>query len=709
MMNKRLEVLAPAGSMESLTAAVYAGADAVYLGGTQFSARANAQNFDTGALKKAADFCRIRGVKLYLTVNTLLKDGELPESMDFIGYLCTLPVDAVIIQDTGLLRLIRRCAPELSVHASTQMSVHTPAAARLLSKKGFRRVVLARELSEAEIRAIRQDSDIELEAFVHGALCMSLSGGCYLSALLGGRSGNRGMCAQPCRLPFCVPGGTGHDLSLKDLSLIAQVRRMADAGITSFKIEGRMKRPEYVAAAVAAVRAAVDGEPVPDKLLRDLEAVFSRSGFTAGYFHNKTGRDMFGIRTEQDVKSANKQVLSSLKELYRGERKCVPVRFRLAGDAGLTVAASDGEGNTVTVSVETSPQAGLLSQERCIAQLNKTGGTPFFAEQTAAPEAGVKGSVGELNALRRTVLDELAKKRAEKPSIPYKEPGFLQGLPPPRRAAPPPGIRACFQELHQLGDFARRYDRICLPVTLDEHALQKALLQYGIDQQSVILDLPRAMLGAGAEDRIRQKIRRYKERGIRDFLCGNIGAVELCREEGVNAHGSFGLNITNGQAFSFYGSLGLLSAELSFELSRHEFRMLAEKGRNGNGISGQKTPEIGLMVYGRQEVMLTRNCPGANKPGACKGCGGQTALTDRKNMRFPVKCTRIAGHSHSIVLNSVPLCLFDEWEKLPEPDYVVLRFTVENSVECEGVTDAMLRHENPFHDYTKGLFHRGVI
>lgn len=695
--------------MEALTAAVYAGADAVYLGGKQFSARANAQNFDSGGLKEAAEFCSVRGVKLYITVNTLLKDRELLESMRLIEYLCHLPVDAVIIQDMGLLCLIRRHAPELEVHASTQMSVHTPAAARLLSEKGFRRVVLARELSEGEIGAIRQGSGIELEAFVHGALCMSLSGGCYLSALLGGRSGNRGMCAQPCRLPFCAPGGTGHDLSLKDLSLIQDIGRMTAVGVTSFKIEGRMKRPEYVAAAVAAVRAAVDQKPIPDRLLHDLEAVFSRSGFTAGYFHGKTGRSMFGIRTEQDMKNTNKKVLSSLKELYRIERKRVPVCFRLSDGEALTLTAVDGDGNTVTVFDPAPIQSGLLSPERCDAQLYKTGGTPFYAGKVSISESGVKGSVAQLNALRRDALAELSKKRAQKPSIPFLNPYIPQTIKTPQEKASDPKVRASFQDPDQLGTFARQYDRICLPVTLEENTVLRALRQYGIHKEQVMMDIPRAMLGEGAEEKIRRKIQRYKTLGFQDFLCGNIGAAALCREEGVTAHGSFSLNITNREALSFYRSLGLLSAELSFELKSHEVRTLGERCRSRNSVSDVKASKVGLMIYGRQEVMLTRNCPAANKPGACRDCKGTAELTDRKNKHFPVICTRIAGHSHSTVLNSIPLCLFGEWEKLSILDFVVCRFTVENSVECEKVTDAMIRQENPFHDYTKGLFHRGVI
>ena len=211
--------MAPAGGEDSLRAAVFSGADAVYLGGQAFGARANAKNFSREELRRAVAFCHARGVKVYVTVNTLIKEKEMPAALEFAKFLCEISVDAVLVQDIGLFSLLRQCAPELPLHASTQMSLHTPDGVRLLYGLGAKRAVLARELSLQEIREISRSCPIELEAFVHGALCMSVSGQCYLSAMLGGRSGNRGMCAQPCRLPFGAPGGTGHDLSLKDLSL----------------------------------------------------------------------------------------------------------------------------------------------------------------------------------------------------------------------------------------------------------------------------------------------------------------------------------------------------------------------------------------------------------------------------------------------------------------------------------------------------------
>ena len=278
-----MEILAPVGSWECLEPAVRCGCDAVYLGGSRFSARGFAKNFDGDLLADAVKYCHGRGVKVYQALNTLLRDEELPLALRSAEYACEIGVDALIVQDVGLATLVHQMAPEMRLHASTQMSVHTPAGVELLAEMGFQRVVLSRELSLREIEEIARRSPIELEVFVHGALCMSVSGQCYFSALLGSRSGNRGLCAQTCRLPFAAPNGTGHDLSLKDLSGIGYWKQLEELGVASAKIEGRMKRPEYVAAAVSACRHAADGEEVPPSLNESLRAVFSRSGFTQGY------------------------------------------------------------------------------------------------------------------------------------------------------------------------------------------------------------------------------------------------------------------------------------------------------------------------------------------------------------------------------------------------------------------------------------------
>ena len=695
---KAVEVLAPAGGWDALEAGVRSGADAVYLGGPAFGARASAKNFTREELEKAAAFCHARGVRLHVTVNTLLKDRELPQAVEFVRFLCSLPVDAVLVQDLGLFAALRRLAPELPLHCSTQMSLHTPAGVRLLWELGASRVVLAREMSLREIREVRDSCPVELEAFVHGALCMSVSGQCYLSAMLGGRSGNRGMCAQPCRLPFAAPGGTGHDLSLKDLSLLERAQDLTEAGVCSLKIEGRMKRPEYVAAAVSACRLAAGGEAVPQELSQDLEAVFSRSGFTQGYLTGALGRGMFGTRRKEDVTAATEQVFSKLRGLYRRELPRVPVDLTLEEQGGEGVlTASDREGRQARAAAPLGDPGLLpLPRERCRQQLEKMGGTPFYPGEIALPEEGLRLGVGALNSLRRQVLEDLLEQRSWRQAIP------MEGeLPPPRPRKRPAWdrlpARACFRKVSQVPEQAKACRELCLPLGTNLDALDR-LREQGFPP--VLLELPRAMFGG--EEQVRARMREAMDRGYQDFTCGNLGALALCRELGARAHGTFSLNAANSWALDALEDLGLATAECSFELT----------GRELHGLSGS-LPRGG-MVYGRQALMLVRNCPLANGPQGCRHCKEPGALTDRKGKKFPVLCERIPGWSKDVpqggaeVFNSVPLWLGDREEQLGNLDFGVFRFTVENSVESAAVLEAYFRQEALGFDYTRGLFSRGV-
>ena len=692
-MMEQLEVLAPAGGWESLEAAVFAGADAVYLGGPAFGARANAKNFTREELARAAAFCHGRGVRLHVTVNTLLKDQELPQALEFVAFLCSLPVDAVLVQDMGLFSLLRQRAPGLPLHCSTQMSLHTPAGVGLLWELGARRAVLAREMSLSEMEEVHGASPIELEAFVHGALCMCVSGQCYLSAMLGGRSGNRGMCAQPCRLPFAAPGGTGHDLSLKDLSLLEEARQLGAAGICSLKIEGRMKRPEYVAAAVSACRHAVDQGAIPAQLAQDLEAVFSRSGFTKGYLTGKRGAAMFGVRRKEDVTQATEKVFAQLRGLYRGERQRVAIALELGEEGDQAVLlARDREGREAKVRAPL--EAGdrpSLPQERCLQQLHKTGGTPFLVEAAAAPAEGIRLAVSALNALRREALLALLAQRERREPVPFAAKA-MDTAPHPRPGWERLPVRACFRSPEQMPPQARRCREIALPLTTPVKDLER-LREEG--WPPILLELPRAMFGA--EDQVRRLMRERMAAGFADFTCGNLGAVALCRELGARAHGTFSLNIANTPALEFFQELGLKSAECSFELTGRELEAL-----------GGSLPR-GAMVYGRQALMLTRNCPLANSPKGCLGCKSPGCLTDRKRKRFPVVCARLDGELLAAeLLNSVPLWLGDREDRLGNMDFGVFRFTVENPVESGQVLEAFFRQEPLGCDYTRGLFQRGV-
>lgn len=690
-----MEVLAPAGSPEALQAAVFAGADAVYLGGPAFGARANAKNFSLDELREAVEFCHARGVRVHVTVNTLLKEHELPAALEFIKELCRMAVDAVLIQDMGLFTLVRKMAPQLPVHASTQMSLHTPAGAKLLQELGAERVVLSREMSLTEIKEVSDATDVELEAFVHGALCMSVSGQCYFSAMLGGRSGNRGQCAQPCRLPFAAQGGTGHDLSLKDLTFLTQIDKLSEAGICSAKIEGRMKRPEYVAAAVSACRAAADGQTPPTELLQNLEAVFSRSGFTTGYLTGKRGREMFGVRTKEDVTGATEQVFSSLRKLYQKERQSVPVSFVLICDRdSVTLLAEDGTHTAkAVVAIEQSDRS-PLSAERCREQLQKTGGTPFAVRELTVPEGGAMLSVSQLNALRREALQKLTELRAHREPIlctelPYTPAARIGG-----KAGTPP-LRVHFRRVEQVPQMPFDCESIVLPLGTPMDELQK-LRERGYTR--ILLEQPRAIFGA--EQKLKEQMRTAAEHGFTEFICQNLGGLaaarELMSELPLTLHGGFGLNIYNTASLGFFEEQGLSTTELSFELTGRELARL-----------GGALPR-GVMVYGRQALMLTRNCPLANSSKGCLHCKTPGCLTDRKQKKFPVVCTGAGAAHYSEVLNSVPLWLGDKLSELTHLDFAVCRFTTETTEECAQVLTELAEQRKPQGEFTRGLYVRGV-
>lgn len=690
MMKSKAEVLAPAGSQESLTAAVRAGADAVYLGASHFSARADAKNFGPEELKEAVSYCHVRGVKVYLTVNTLVLDEELPSAVSLLREACALPVDGVLIQDMGLLRILRRDAPGLRLHASTQTGVHTGAGAKALSDAGFQRVVLARELSLRETEKIHDSCPIELESFVHGALCMSVSGQCYFSSVLGSRSGNRGMCAQPCRLPFSVPGGTGHDLSLHDLSLITRTEELERAGVCSLKIEGRLKRPEYVAAAAHACRLAADGEPVPPELMNQLEAVFSRSGFTQGYADGRLGREMFGVRSREDVQNATEHLLRQLRGIYSSETQRIPVDFalKIPYNKPMRLSASDGT-NTVFAegSVPEQARSAATDEARCRKQLEKTGGTPFFARHiTCSIDPGLAVSAAGMNDLRRRVLALLTEEREKREPV-----SFTEHTSEPYCTHRASGLR--FRALFRtdvLPDCAKNCELVYIPYTTGPNRLTE-LLDSGFP---VALELPRGMFSM--EDSVRRHLVLAKEAGVSDVWAGNLDSARLAADCGMTVHGGFSLNITNTEALEWYRELGLADTELSFELT------LAQASRIGGKL------QRGLLLYGRLPLMLCRNCPAKNSGKPCSECRSPE-LTDRRGVHFPVRCYGACSE----VLNSLPLFLGDRLHDVRNIDFGLLRFTTENKEEAERILRQYFAalegtpSAEPGGTYTRGLYYRG--
>ena len=470
MMNKP-EILAPAGSFDSLTAAVRCGADAVYLGGRELNARRNAANFSNEELAQAVEYCHARGVKVYITLNTLVRDDEMETAMNAVRCACDIKADALILQDIGLTSLIRRTAPDMPLHASTQTSVQTIDGIKMLADMGFCRAVLPRELSKKEIEKIAAQSPIKLEMFVHGALCMCLSGQCQLSAVLGSRSGNRGLCAQPCRLPFAAAGGTGHDLSLKDMSLIEYLPELAQMGVLSFKIEGRMKRPEYVAAAVTACKKSLAGESAAE-YERTLGAIFSRSGFTSGYYNGALGRDMFGVRRKEDVTAA-KDVLSPLAALYDGEQPLIRADMHLSAQVGekayLAVKAAGKSVFTESENAVQKAQNRAVGSEEIETRLRKCGSTQFYAGEVGIDIGDdIFLSASEINSLRRKALAMLEEKIAERSEIPF----YPQEISIRRRRSQNRGYVIRVRNISQIPSDLSYVRRVILPMGAGEETVK---------------------------------------------------------------------------------------------------------------------------------------------------------------------------------------------------------------------------------------------
>ncbi|MDR3551935.1 MAG: U32 family peptidase [Clostridia bacterium] len=692
----RPEVLSPAGSHEALEAAVQAGADAVYFGGSLFNARRAASNFSGGALADAIRFCHERGVKAYLTLNTLVFGNELKDALAFAAEACSAGADALILQDLGLAALIRSAAPDLRLHASTQLSVHNAEGVAEAARLGFKRVVLARELSFDEIALIAADAPCELEVFVHGALCMSLSGQCYMSSVLGTRSGNRGLCAQPCRLPFSAPGGTGRDLSLRDLSLITEISRLSQLGVTSLKIEGRMKRPEYVAAATAACLKAAAGEAVSQQELDDLQSVFSRSGFTKGYFEGRRGKVMFGARQYEDVVAAQ-HVLKGLRSLYAGERPRVTVdfSFTLKADEPARLDCRDADGNAVQTAGQVPEPACTKAVDEAFAadKLAKTGGTPFYTNGIRTQIGpGLSIPAAEINRMRREALAGLLTQRGRVRAAAFDLPTVAASVARPN-GRPARKMRTIFRfhRLCQLCEAARGAAFVFVPA----HELARdpaetiRLLGEGFP---LAAELPRAVFGT--QRQLGDELNALHAAGIGAALCGNIGQLEIARRAGLRIFGDFGLNITNEYAFEQYRALGAQGCVLSFEQTLPQLQRTASTAPE----------QAAMLIYGRLPLMLTRNCPIQNGTG-CADC--KPAVTDRTGEQFPVLC---GEGEYCEILNTRPLWLCDRRAEAEQTGagYALLYFTTETRAEAEQAAEAWEKGLPPPASFTRGLYYRGA-
>ena len=693
-----MELLAPAGSMEALRAAVCNGADAVYLGADTFNARMNARNFSAADLQEAVVYCHVRGVKVHLTLNTLVLDREMPRAAELIRLAASCGVDAFIVQDLGMVSLCRQLAPDMPIHASTQMSIHSLEGVMEAAALGCSRVVLARELPAEEIAHICKKSPVEIEVFVHGALCMCYSGQCYLSSVIGRRSGNRGQCAQPCRLPYGYGRfeSTRYPLSLKDNCLAGELDELRRMGVASIKIEGRMKRPEYVAIVTRAYRTVLNGGKLTPSDLQELETAFSRQGFTDGYFRGQTGSDMFGRRQEGEDTA---DLFASARATYeQGEPQRIGVRFYAMIRRGepAQLAVEDPDGNLCRTRGPVPEQAVYrsLTPQDLEQQLKKTGGTPYLCTAVRSsldPDLMLPASA--INAMRRDVIAELTAKRGRAAPArlnAYDEPPRYDGI------AGEPQLTIAVRTAGQITSRMLSMKPTVLYVPLSELAEHPDLPQRVSVETQLAAILPR-VIWSGELAPIARQLRTVYEMGVRQVLAGNLGQLHIARAAGFAVRGDFGLNIVNSRAMRYLREQGLDSQLLSFELTLPQVRDIS------------KAVPAELLIYGRLPLMLMENCVMKNRTGICACQTGTVRLVDRVGEEFPI--VKDPGTCRNVLLNGKKLYLLDKKDTLRGMGLWALRlqFTTENPGEIDKVLmDYQGRAVFDAGSYTRGLYSRGV-
>ena len=692
-----IELLSPAGSPEAVIAAVQNGADAVYLGMGDFNARRGAKNFTDEEFEKAMRYCRIRGCKVYVTLNTLVNDREMEAAVENARLASALGADGLIVQDLGLAGAIRRALPDIPLHASTQMSLHNLAGVEAAAEMGLTRAVLARELSFEQIKFITQHASIETEVFVHGALCFCHSGQCYMSSLIGRRSGNRGMCAQPCRMQYSLGGRMDdYPLSLKDNCLVDRLRELEEAGVACLKIEGRMKRPEYTAIVTDIYAKALKEKrkPSPEEM-EMLEKTFSRQGFTQGYF-NGDKKDMFGVRGEPD-KDAEKIFSTARKGYAEGELRRVPVHFYTVCEKGERIKAiafdNDGNKSLAFGPVPERAKRQGLTESYLVEQMYKTGGTPYYCVENKAKAApGLFLPASEVNELRRKLISDLSEKRAAPP----ERRSFR--LPPPPSNVPAIAdpvkifqVRTAEQLSPELA--ALKPDYIYAPAMLmaEDFNIMRPFIDNGA---RVVAVLPRII----TDDQMRtvyEALEKLFDFGVNEALVGNLGHALLARQAGMKLRADFGMNAFNSYSMEVLQQAGFLSATASFELRLSQIKAMA------------KPIDTEIIVYGRLPLMVSDQCVIKESAGRCN-CQTPGQMADRMGSVFPV--VKEFG-CRNVIYNAHKLYLADKKEDLYSAGLWGLRllFSTESPRECVEVAKGYLG----LSDYkpnvlTRGLYYRGV-
>jgi len=692
-----IELLSPAGSPEAVIAAVQNGADAIYMGLGNFNARRGAKNFTDEEFERSMRYCRIRGCKVYVTLNTLVNDREIAQAVERARLASQLGADGIIIQDLGLAYAIRQALPDIPLHASTQMSIHNLAGVEAAAEMGMTRAVLARELSLEQIKFITQHASIETEVFVHGALCFCQSGQCYMSALIGRRSGNRGMCAQPCRMQYSLGGRMDdYPMSLKDNCLVDRLRELEDAGVACLKIEGRMKRPEYTAIVTKIYSKALKEQRQPSaEEMETLEKAFSRQGFTQGYF-NGDKKDMFGRREEPD-KDTEKLFTLARKGYSEGELRRVPVHFYTVAEKGMPVKAIafDDDGNRAAAmgGVPEKARGQGLTATYITEQMFKTGGTPYnCVENRAQADPGLYLPASEINDLRRRLVSELSEQRAKPP---IRRVGKLPEKPKGKLPTGDPAM--IFQVLteEQLSPelAALKPQYLYVPLTLMTEKLD--LLRPFAEQGTIpVAVLPRVIADNEAAA-VYDMLSRMFDQGVNEALVGNLGHAMLAKKAGMKLRGDFGLNTFNALSMEVIRQAGFISATASFELRLSQIRDMI------------KPLDTELIIYGRIPLMVSDQCIIRHSAGRCN-CQTPGQMADRMGSVFPV--VKEFG-CRNVIYNAHKLYLADKAEDVYAAGAWGLRmmFTTEGMRECVEVAKGYMG----LSDYkpnvlTRGLYYRGV-
>lgn len=704
MRNKDFELLAPAGNLEIFKGVIESGADAVYVGGSMFGARAYANNFTEEELLEAIDFAHLRGVKVYLTVNTLIKNSEFSKLYDYLLVYYKRGLDAVIVQDIGVVKAIHEYFPSMEIHTSTQMTVTGADGVRFLSQFGVTRVVMAREVSLAEMKRIHEETGMELEAFVHGALCYSYSGQCLFSSILGGRSGNRGRCAQPCRLPYTVEGKKDeYILSLKDMCGIKALDKLHDAGVYSLKIEGRMKQLEYACGVVKYYRSYIDSmKPVSDADYDRIKALGNRCGFTDRYYFDHNGSDMVTYVKPNFVSNAAEPLPEKRKLSIEGE-----LVLREGEPGSLTVKRGDVTYKASIEPVSTAIKA-PLDKKAAIDRINKTGDTDFeFSHIKAQIGENVFVPNGALNKLRRDAISGLCDKLLKKyyrNDARYTDMSRLTALPEHVVKSDAAHDEAIYDYTTICSCMTRaQLDTLigyeCFDIfylDFDMYDRKTLIQQFADDVQSltkrnkkVYLMLP-AIFRADSSDYFVSIAKELDKVSFEGFVVKNYEELYLTEnlftgKKVILDHNMYTFNDVSKSAFFEHGVSG---DTVPLELNSREIM-------HRNNIGSQ------MIVYGYYPLMTTANCVHKNT----KGCDKKQKLIylkDRYNKSFAV-CNN-CKECYNTIYNSLPTMLTKNIGKLKEAGIRSFRysFTIETPKQIKAVMDDKVA------EYTNGHYKRGV-